>query len=284
LGIRQRQAIAGETRRWSSCQCSHYATFVTDLTHLQSNLSRDRPCISSATDSQSFVHAVLCSRPGITAHPPRTGTPASRNDPCPGTSSGICHARLVCGPRENTRSRPAADSSCRSAECRPACARQDPNKPEAQKLGMFNPNTWGAYVLNGEAFIKRAEANPAENLSRFRVLLRDLLQQRIPRDGNPQPINQTAARKDRRAKSSIGACTETLNSPILPTMRSMRSSSPCCMQAQAQSNAIVLRHTAYAHSLTTRDLTTRDAADQRQLADRPCATGRKVQAAQILRL
>jgi len=40
--------------------------------------------------------------------------------------------------------------------------KQDPNNFEAQKLGMFNPNTWGAYVLNGEAFIKRARATPGE--------------------------------------------------------------------------------------------------------------------------
>lgn len=35
--------------------------------------------------------------------------------------------------------------------------RQDPNNPDAQKLGMFNPDTWGAYLLNGEAFLKRTK-------------------------------------------------------------------------------------------------------------------------------
>jgi hypothetical protein len=40
--------------------------------------------------------------------------------------------------------------------------KQDPGNPEAQKLGMFNPDTWGAYVLNGEAFIKRANASSGE--------------------------------------------------------------------------------------------------------------------------
>lgn len=39
---------------------------------------------------------------------------------------------------------------------------QDPANSEAQKLGMFNPNTWGVYILNGEAFIKRAQAIPGE--------------------------------------------------------------------------------------------------------------------------
>src|SRR5206468_9266589 len=43
--------------------------------------------------------------------------------------------------------------------------RQDPANSEAQKLGMFNPNTWGAYVLNGEAFIKRAHANSGDRKS-----------------------------------------------------------------------------------------------------------------------
>jgi hypothetical protein len=45
--------------------------------------------------------------------------------------------------------------------------KQDPSNSEAQKLGMFNRNTWGAYVLKGEAFIKRAEANSAETYPDF---------------------------------------------------------------------------------------------------------------------
>jgi len=40
--------------------------------------------------------------------------------------------------------------------------RQDPANPEAQKLGLFNPDTWAAYLLNGEAFVKRTKADPAE--------------------------------------------------------------------------------------------------------------------------
>jgi len=45
--------------------------------------------------------------------------------------------------------------------------KQDSGNSEAQKLGMFNPNTWGAYVLNGEVFIKRAQANPGETYPDF---------------------------------------------------------------------------------------------------------------------
>lgn len=39
--------------------------------------------------------------------------------------------------------------------------RQDPHNSEAQKLGLFNPHTWVAYLLNGEAFVKTATADPA---------------------------------------------------------------------------------------------------------------------------
>jgi hypothetical protein len=45
--------------------------------------------------------------------------------------------------------------------------RQDPNNAEAQKIGLFNPNTWVAYVLNGEAFVKRAQADPARTYPDF---------------------------------------------------------------------------------------------------------------------
>jgi hypothetical protein len=36
--------------------------------------------------------------------------------------------------------------------------RQDSNATAAQKLGTFNRRTWGAYLLNGELFVKRYEA------------------------------------------------------------------------------------------------------------------------------
>ena len=45
--------------------------------------------------------------------------------------------------------------------------RQDPNNSDAQKLGMFNSDTWAAYVLNGEAFVKRAKADPAKTYPDF---------------------------------------------------------------------------------------------------------------------
>ena len=45
--------------------------------------------------------------------------------------------------------------------------RQDPNNADAQKLGMFNPDTWGVYILNGEAFLKRTKADPAKTYPDF---------------------------------------------------------------------------------------------------------------------
>lgn len=45
--------------------------------------------------------------------------------------------------------------------------RQDPNNSDAQKLGLFNPDTWAGYLLNGELFVKRAAADPAATYTDF---------------------------------------------------------------------------------------------------------------------
>ncbi|HKW32769.1 MAG TPA: hypothetical protein VJN92_07175 [Candidatus Acidoferrum sp.] len=45
--------------------------------------------------------------------------------------------------------------------------RQDPNNADPQKLGMFNADTWAAYLLNGEAFLKRTKAEPAKTYPDF---------------------------------------------------------------------------------------------------------------------
>jgi len=45
--------------------------------------------------------------------------------------------------------------------------RQDPQNADAQKIGMFNSETWAAYVLNGEAFIKRARADSSKTYPDF---------------------------------------------------------------------------------------------------------------------
>jgi len=45
--------------------------------------------------------------------------------------------------------------------------RQDPKNSEAQKLGLFNPDTWAAYILNGEAFVKRSSSDPTKTYPDF---------------------------------------------------------------------------------------------------------------------
>jgi hypothetical protein len=45
--------------------------------------------------------------------------------------------------------------------------RQDPGNPVAEKIGLFNRDTWGAYILNGEAFIKLAQADPRKEYPDF---------------------------------------------------------------------------------------------------------------------
>ncbi len=45
--------------------------------------------------------------------------------------------------------------------------RQDPNDNNAQKLGMFNKNTWAAYVRNSEVFVKRTTADPSKQYPDF---------------------------------------------------------------------------------------------------------------------
>lgn len=41
--------------------------------------------------------------------------------------------------------------------------RQDPAVSSPQKIGHFNPSTWGAYFLNGDLFIKRCEGRRNES-------------------------------------------------------------------------------------------------------------------------
>ncbi len=40
--------------------------------------------------------------------------------------------------------------------------RQDAGNANPQKLGLFHPDTWGAYLLNNEAFLKRSKADPSK--------------------------------------------------------------------------------------------------------------------------
>ena len=45
--------------------------------------------------------------------------------------------------------------------------RQDPKNAEPQKAGLFNPNTWAAYLLGSDLFIKRTRADPSRAYADF---------------------------------------------------------------------------------------------------------------------
>jgi len=45
--------------------------------------------------------------------------------------------------------------------------RQDPKRAEPQKVGLFNPDTWAAYLLGSDLFIKRLKADPARTYPDF---------------------------------------------------------------------------------------------------------------------
>lgn len=45
--------------------------------------------------------------------------------------------------------------------------RQGPGNPEPQKIGHFNPHTWAAYLLKGDLFVKRYEADPSRPYTDF---------------------------------------------------------------------------------------------------------------------
>jgi hypothetical protein len=45
--------------------------------------------------------------------------------------------------------------------------RQDPANPEPQKLGLFNANTWAAYLVHDDLFLKRYQAEPGKTYPDF---------------------------------------------------------------------------------------------------------------------
>lgn len=45
--------------------------------------------------------------------------------------------------------------------------RQDPKAAEPQKAGLFNANTWAAYLLGSDLFVKRYKADPARQYTDF---------------------------------------------------------------------------------------------------------------------
>ena len=73
--------------------------------------------------------------------------------------------------------------------------RQDPNNANPQKLGSYNRHTWGAYLLNGELFVKRCEATaPPAAYPDFGCTLRDVYQRGLPGVGNTRSLDDARTR------------------------------------------------------------------------------------------
>jgi hypothetical protein len=45
--------------------------------------------------------------------------------------------------------------------------RQDPQIAAPQKIGLFNPDTWAAYLLGDDLFLKRSTADPSKRYPDF---------------------------------------------------------------------------------------------------------------------
>jgi hypothetical protein len=45
--------------------------------------------------------------------------------------------------------------------------RQDPTNSQPQKVGLFNPKTWAAYLLSGDLFLKSYDADPRKTYTDF---------------------------------------------------------------------------------------------------------------------
>jgi hypothetical protein len=73
--------------------------------------------------------------------------------------------------------------------------RQDPNNSEAQKVGLFNRDTWAAYLINGEAFVKRATADPSKTYTDFGCSFETFTNNEFLEIETLGPITKVAPRK-----------------------------------------------------------------------------------------
>lgn len=81
--------------------------------------------------------------------------------------------------------------------------RQDPNDANAQKLGLFNPNTWVAYALNGEAFVKQTQADPSKPYPDFGCAFETFTNNDFSRGRDLIAADQSAARPHRGARRKL---------------------------------------------------------------------------------
>jgi hypothetical protein len=108
--------------------------------------------------------------------------------------------------------------------------RQDPANSEAQKLGMFNANTWAAYILNGEVFVKRTTPDPSKTYPDFGCSFETFTNNEFLEVETLGPLTKVAPRKSvelvehwglfRNVKLSAFTDDE-LDSTILPLVESV---------------------------------------------------------------
>ncbi len=81
--------------------------------------------------------------------------------------------------------------------------RQDPNNPDPQKLGTFNTDSWAAYVLNGEVFIKRAKANPTATYPDFGCSMETFTNNEFLEIETLGPMTEGRSRTNRRKSRAL---------------------------------------------------------------------------------
>ena len=96
--------------------------------------------------------------------------------------------------------------------------RQDPNNSNAQKLGSFNVDTWAAYFLNNDAFVKRSKADPAKTYPDFGCYFETFTNNEFLGDRNSGAFDYGATGAHGGTGGNSGGFTET-SSPRLSPMR-----------------------------------------------------------------
>jgi hypothetical protein len=105
--------------------------------------------------------------------------------------------------------------------------RQDPKAVEPQKTGLFNPETWGAYLLGTDLFLKRAQADPKRQYPDFGCSLEtftnaDMLEletlgplSRVPSGASVEHIEQWSLHRNVRVSSWTDAGLDNVLLPLL---------------------------------------------------------------------
>ena len=71
--------------------------------------------------------------------------------------------------------------------------RQDPKNKDPQKTGLFNKETWGAYLLGSDLFVKKYTADPAKRYPDFGCSYETFTNHEILELETLGPLSQVAA-------------------------------------------------------------------------------------------